>query len=463
MDSHLDWSAYEGGDDNFGFGFGFGESSGPPPTAGDGFAKAVGVCAGKRHCLSLDPGVMCPSYRVTQDERHSTRHRAETLAAALDGRLGEQPFAGSELAEALDLCVGCKGCKRECPNGVDMALLKTEARARRWAGTAAPPLRERLFARLPRLAPALSKWRGLLRLRDRLPGIAWLGEAALGLSARRTIPLPAKRSFLSAVSADRLGEGSAGEVVLLVDTFSNHFHPEIAHAALDVLVAGGYRVHLARSSVPGRPLCCGRSYLSGGLVEEAREEAGRTLAALLPYAARGLPVIGLEPSCLLMLRDEYHALGLGEAVAQVASVAMLLEEFLAREIDGGRLNLPLNAMDASEVLVHGHCHQKAFGLMPAMRKVLDRVPGLKADFIESSCCGMGGSFGYEAEHHDVSMAMAELDLLPAVRSAPAEVVIVANGTSCRQQIMEGAQRPALHMAQILQRALAIRVERAIER
>jgi Fe-S oxidoreductase len=449
MNSHLDWSAYEGGND---FGFGM-DPFGAPPEPGTGFSKAVGTCTGKLNCHAFDAEVMCPSYRATGDTRHATYHRALTLQAALAGQLGEQAFASADMDEAMALCVGCKGCKRECPNGVDMALLSVEARARRWAERGQVPLREQLFAHLPRLAPRLARWRPLLRLRGAVPGAAWLVERLLGISARRALPLPAPRSFLSSQPEAPRGDGRAGEVVLWADTFSNHFEPEVAEAALAVLVAAGYRVHLARAVADERPLCCGRTFLSGGLVESARREARRTLQVLQPHAERGLPIIGLEPSCLLMLRDEYHALGLGDGARTLARSALLFEEFLAREIDAGRLDLPLASQAGARALVHGHCHQKAFGVMPAMLKVLAQVPDLHTETIQSSCCGMGGAFGYRAEHAHTSMAMAELDLLPAVRQAPEGTLLVANGTSCRQQIQDGAGRSARHLALILRDAL----------
>jgi Fe-S oxidoreductase len=451
MKSHLDWSAYEGGND-FGFGLDPFAATAEP---GSGFARAAGTCTGKRQCLSLDPGLMCPSYRATRDERHSTRYRAETLQAAIAGDLGEAAFSGPAVEAAMALCVACKGCKRECPNGVDMALLSVEARARRWAEQGRIPWREHLFAHLPRLAQNLSTWRTPLRFLEALPGARWLRERLLGMSARRPLPLPAARSFLDSQTEAIHGTGDKGEVVLLADTFSNHFEPEIANAALKVLTAAGYRVHLARPAPRARPLCCGRTFLSSGLIENARAEARRTLDTLLPYARRGLPVIGLEPSCLLMLRDEYHALGLGDGVRELARHALLLEEFLAREHAAGRLDLPLQDAQGAHALVHGHCHQKAFGALPAMTQTLGLIPGLRVETIESSCCGMGGAFGYEAEHHSVSMAMGELDLLPAVRKAPVETLLVANGTSCRHQIEDGAGRRARHLAQVLQDALAI--------
>lgn len=448
MNSHLDWSAYEGGSD---FGFGFGDAFGAPVEPGSGFGKAAAACNGKLQCLSDEHEVMCPSYRATQDPRHSTHHRALTLQAAAEGRLGEHAYASAEMIEALALCVGCKGCKRECPNGVDMALMVAEAHARRWQAVGKVPLRERMFARMPELAPHLARVRSLLRLRDKIPGAARLLERVLGIAAARSLPRPAEQAFLDRAPVEH--DGTAGEVVLLVDTFSNHFDPELAEAAQAVLVAAGYRVHLARPQDGGRALCCGRSYLSSGFVEQARAEASRMVAALMPHVERGLPVIGLEPSCLLMLRDEYHALGLGSAVAALARSALLLEEFLAREHDAGRLTLRFPDQAGRRVLVHGHCHQKAFGLMPAMHKVLGLIPGLEVRTVDSSCCGMGGSFGYKAEHFEVSMAMAEASLLPAVRGAAPDTAIVANGTSCRHQILDGAGRPAQHLAHVLHAAL----------
>jgi Fe-S oxidoreductase len=240
--------------------------------------------------------------------------------------------------------------------------------------------------------------------------------------------------------------------VLLVDTFSNHFDPDIAQAAMEVLQAGGYTVHFARPEQGERALCCGRTYFSNGMIDEARAEAMRLVDALWPFVERGLPVIGLEPSCLLMLRDEYYMLNLGERVTAVAKAALLLEEFIAREHDAKRLNLPLKAV-AGQALVHGHCHQKAFGTMKAMRKVLGLVPELQVEFIEASCCGMAGAFGMEAEHYDTSIEMAELALLPQIRAAGTDNVLIANGTSCRHQILDGVGRQPLHLAQMLRAAI----------
>jgi Fe-S oxidoreductase len=242
--------------------------------------------------------------------------------------------------------------------------------------------------------------------------------------------------------------------VLLVDTFNTYFEPDNARAALRVLEAAGYRVHLPALAGDRRPLCCGRTFLSAGLVDAARAEARRTIRALQPFLARNVPIVGLEPSCLLTLRDEYGViLSKGEADA-LARNAVLFEEFLAREHKAGNLKLDLQPLREKTALLHGHCHQKAFGVMGDVAAVLRLVPELDVKPIESSCCGMAGAFGYEAEHYDVSMKMAEASLLPAVRQAGPDTLIVADGTSCRHQIHDGTGRTALHVARVLEQALA---------
>ena len=452
MKLELDWSAYDA--------YGQGDAYAAIPATGDGFGKAAALCIGSRQCQkkSVDKGVMCPSFRLTGEDLHSTRGRAAMLRDALDGKLGEDAFGRAAIAEAMDLCVACKGCKRECPNGVDMAALRAETLAQRWRRHR-PPVRTRFFANLPRWLPHLRKARPLLSLRDKVPGAALLGERLLGVSARRRLPQPPARSFMQQLPQRPEPADPVREVVLLVDCFSNHLEPNVARAALDVLHAARYRVHLLRATDGGGDLCCGRAAWSAGLVDEARANAARLLAALAPHLAAGRPVIGLEPSCLSMLRDEVGMLGLdAEPVQALMKQALMLEEFLARELDAKRLALPvqpLSATAATRVHVHGHCHQKAHGTLKALRKLLGKLPGLQAEWIESSCCGMAGSFGYEAEHYEHSMAMAELSLLPAVRAAAADDLILASGTSCRQQIRDGAGRESLHLAELLQAALAV--------
>ncbi len=421
-------------------------------SAWGGFAGAVEMCNNNGACRKAEPGVMCPSYRVTRDEQHVTRGRANTLRLAISGQLGRDALVSAEMHETMALCISCKGCKRECPTGVDMARMKIEF-MHQYRKRHAPRLRERLIAWLPRYAPVAARLAWLFNLRDRIPGVAWLSERLLGLSAKRGLPLW-RRDFFGAQAHDvPRADGAAGEVVLWIDTFNTWFEPENARAALAVLQAAGYRVHLAQPRDGGRPLCCGRTFLTAGFAGQAREEAQRLIDVLAPFAARGVPIVGLEPSCLLSLRDEIPALIAGEATRAIASQALLFEEFLAREHTAGRLKLTLRGLAGQRVLLHGHCHQKAFGVMSAVQQTLQLVPGLEVQTIESGCCGMAGAFGYEAEHRDISMRMGELDLLPAVRAAPAQTWVVADGASCRSQIRDGANRDALHVARVLAAAL----------
>ena len=417
----------------------------PPPAALDwsewgGFDKAVEMCNNNGHCRKRDAGTMCPSFRVTGDELHLTRGRANTLRLALSGQLG--PQSDAQVKEALDLCVSCKGCKRECPTGVDMARMKIEFLAH-YQARHGLTLRDRVVAFLPRYAPWASRLAPLANL------LQPLGARLAGFTDRRALPRWRRDRFVDRVQP----RDGAREVVLWADTFNRYFEPDNVRAAVRVLEAGGYRVYIAAPSGGGRPLCCGRTYLSVGRVDAAKAEARRTLEALTPWVASGVPVLGLEPSCLYTLKDEFTALLPGETSRALAAQAMLFEEFLAREQDAGELQLPLKPV-ASEALLHGHCHQKAFGAMGAVERALRLVPGLRVKTVESSCCGMAGSFGYEAEHYEISIRMAEADLLPAVREASPDAIVVADGTSCRHQISDGTGREVRHVVRVLEAALA---------
>ena len=420
-------------------------------SAWGGFAGAAEMCNNNGACRSLGSGVMCPSFRATRDEKDLTRGRANTLRLALSGQLGPDALTSEAMVETMRLCVGCKACRRECPAGVDMARMKIEVQHHH-AKRHGRGLHERLVAMLPRYAPLAARAPALLNLRDRLPGAAALSERLLGFSARR--PLPAWRGDPFRPRASAVGPKDGPEVVLFADTFNRWFEPETLHDALAVLVAAGRRVHLPAPVAGRRPLCCGRTFLAIGEVDEARREARRVLDALAGFVRRGLPVLGLEPSCLLTLRDEYLGMLPGEETSALAERALLLEEYLSAESDAGRLRLPLRSLESGHALLHGHCHQKAFGAFPAAAKVLRLVPELSVEAVESSCCGMAGAFGYGAGTYDVSMKMAELSLLPAVRAAAADTVLVANGTSCRQQIRDGAGREAVHVARVLREALS---------
>ena len=499
------------------------------PTVSDwsesgGFARAVEACNNNGACRKMDPGVMCPSYRVTREEADSTRGRANVLRLAMTGQLGAvrggilaphrerrggsrgvrgEGLAGDEVAEVLELCVGCKACKRECPAGVDMARMKAEVLhlRNRQIGM---PLRERLFASLPRLAPVAARVPGLFNLRNRSRVLRWAGERALGIAAARELPewhgrpfrdrelgdppamaCKASRFFApgdlavpdstapphthdstltdcvtdspmylanpSTVSGDdtRLPR----PVILFVDTFNRYFDPNVARAARDVLSGLGYDPIAARPlTSPHRPLCCGRTYISAGLLDHARAELRRTLGALAPLVRQGLPIVGLEPSCLLTLRDEALHLCPGDDARLVADHAFLVDEFLSRHTVGSA------AADGPPVTstthIHGHCHQKAAGTAAATADALASLTGIPATPIESSCCGMAGSFGYTAKHLRTSRAMGELGLFPALRAAPPSDTIVANGFSCRAQIHAGTGRRARHVVEVLAARMA---------
>jgi FAD/FMN-containing dehydrogenase/Fe-S oxidoreductase len=428
----LDWSAY--------------------PGAGGGFQGAVEMCNNNGACRKLEGGVMCPSYRATRDEKDVTRGRANTLRLAISGQLGPDALTSDEIIDTLKLCVSCKACRHECPTGVDMAKMKIEVLAAR-AAKHGLSLRDRLVGFLPHYAALASRLAPLANVRNRSPLLRKLLEQIAGISAKRNLPEWRRDTFRT--TEDTVGPADGREVVLFADTFNRAYERENLDDALRVLVAGGYRVHLPKPVDQGRQLCCGRTFLSAGLVDHARAELDRLVATFAPFAARGVPIVGLEPSCLLTLRDELLSLRSDDAAKSVGAQALLFEEFLVREAEAGRLQLPLGPI-ADRALVHGHCHQKSFGAFPSVGQVLRLVPDLKVEIIESSCCGMAGAFGYGADTFDVSVEMAELSLLPAVRHADAQTLIVADGTSCRHQIKDGADRGAVHVA----RVLAMSLERA---
>jgi len=423
--TELDWSAY--------------------PGAAGGFQGAVEMCNNNGACRKLEGGAMCPSYRATRNEKDVTRGRANTLRLAISGQLGPDALSSDEMVETLKLCVSCKACRRECPTGVDMAKMKIEVLAAR-VKTHGLPLRNRLVGYLPHYAALASTFAPLVNLRNRSAFLRWALEKVAGFSAKRDLPEWRRDTF--APDSTVFGPESGPEVVLFADTFNRAYERENLDDALSVLIAGGYRVHLPKPATGTRPLCCGRTFLSAGLVDKAREELDRLVAVFAPFAERGVPIVGLEPSCLLTLRDELRSLRNNEAAKTVSTQALLFEEFLMREAAAGRLQLPLKPI-APKAMVHGHCHQKSFDAFTPVQKVLRLVPDLDVEVIESSCCGMAGAFGYGADTYDESIAMAELKLLPAIRKAPNQAIIVADGTSCRHQIKDGTGRGALHVARVL--------------
>jgi FAD/FMN-containing dehydrogenase/Fe-S oxidoreductase len=429
LKTELDWSAY--------------------PGAGGGFQGAVEMCNNNGACRKLEGGVMCPSYRATRNEKDVTRGRANTLRLAISGQLGPDALASDEMMDTMKLCVSCKACRHECPTGVDMAKMKIEVLSARNAKHGLS-LRDRLVGFLPRYAPLFARLAPLANWRNHSPLLrAWL-ERAAGISAKRA--LPEWRRDVFKPDMEVYGPTDGSEVVLFADTFNRAYERENLDDALRVLVAGGYRVHIPKPADNGRALCCGRTFLSAGLVDHARIELDRLVATYAPFASRGVPIVGLEPSCLLTLRDELLSLRSDVFAKNISAHALLFEEFLAREAAAGRLRLPLGPI-ADKALVHGHCHQKSFGAFKPVEQVLRLIPDLNVETIESSCCGMAGAFGYGADTYETSIAMAEASLLPAVRRADVAALVVADGTSCRHQIKDGTARAALHVARVLAMSL----------
>ena len=405
-----------------------------------GFAAAVEMCNGMGVCRKKLGGTMCPSYMATLDEEHSTRGRANALRAVLSGKVPKEDFAGRRLYDILDLCLECKACKAECPSNVDMAKLKYEFLSHYYHVNGLP-LRNRLFGRIEtinrwgsRLAP-LSNW--LVNSRPH----RWLLEHLGGIDKRRPLPTFARESFENWFGRRSSGgTGSRGFVILFHDTFNNYNTPSVAIAATRLLEHAGYRVIL------GDKKCCGRPLISKGMLREAREHAAWNVERLSPYAARGISIVGLEPSCLLTLRDEYPDLLRSEAARLVASQSFLLEEFLLRERESSRLSFNFKE-NGRRALLHGHCHQKALvGSAPTVAML--RWAGFEVTEVDSGCCGMAGSFGFEKEHYDLSLAIASRRLVPAVQAAEAAVEIVASGISCRQQIEHLTDRKARHPAEL---------------
>jgi Fe-S oxidoreductase len=414
-----------------------------------GFEFAVEMCNGNGQCRKLDAGTMCPSFQATQDDRHSTRGRANALRALIAGTFDMQAYGSRELYEVMDLCLECKACRTECPSKVDMAKMKYEF-LHQYNKVHGVPLRTRLFTsvdlvnRLGTFFAPVSNWMMGFPLNRWVMG-------GLGIAPKRRLPPFASQRF-SRWFRRRKAPAGADErppVVLFHDTFMEYNHPELGHAAVAVLEHAGYRVQL----VPRK--CCGRPMISKGLLEQARRNARHNVNVLREYADAGVPIVGVEPSCILTLREDYPDLLPGAETNRVAARALTIDEFLGQLIDEGKLALPDTAA-AQEIWVHGHCHQKSLVGMAPTLKVLRALPGATVHEIEAGCCGMAGSFGYEKEHYAISQTIGEQRLFPAVRAADAADTVVADGISCRQQIAHGTGRGARHLVQVVADALALR-------
>ncbi len=406
-----------------------------------GFVRAVEMCSGMGECRKKLDGTMCPSYMGTLDEEHSTRGRANALRSVLSGKVPKEEFTGKRLYDVMDLCLECKACKAECPSNVDMAKIKYEF-LDHYHRANGLPLRNRMFGAietLNRVGSALapvSNW-----LANSVPN-RWLMEIFTGIDRRRPLPQFATESFADWFRGHKVeGDGAKGEVVLFHDTFNNFNTPNVAIAATRFLEKSGYRVLLVDKK------CCGRPMISKGMLSAAKENAAWNVERLLPYAEKGTPIVGLEPSCLLTLRDEYPEFIRTNAAKKVAENSFLLEEFVMREVNAGRLKINANAK-GKKVLLHGHCHQKALvGTAPTVAML--KAAGYEVSEVDSGCCGMAGSFGFEKEHYDLSTKIGNRRLAPAVKSASDDSEIVAPGISCRQQIEHLAGRKAKHPAELL--------------
>ena len=410
-----------------------------------GYAAAVEMCNGVGECRKKLEGTMCPSYMATKDEEHSTRGRANALRAVLSGKLPPSEFTGKRLYEVMDLCLECKGCKAECPANVDMAKLKYEFLYHYYKANGLP-LRNRLFGRIARLNALGSRTPALVNWLSNLPASRWLLERLAGIDRRRPLPSLAEETFTAWFTRHAAPSAAPrGEVVLFHDTFVTNNVPEIGRAAVQLLEAAGYRVVLVDRK------CCGRPAISKGMLDEARELAAWNVARLHPYAARGVAIVGLEPSCLLTARDEWIDLLRTDEARTVARQSLLLEEFLLRERQRG-LTLPFIG-HARKALLHGHCHQKAMvGTGPTVAAL--RWAGYEVTEVDSGCCGMAGSFGFEREHYDLSTWLGNRRLAPAVKAASTDTEVVAPGMSCRQQIDHLTGRRAKHPAEALWSAVA---------
>ncbi|HEX6938236.1 MAG TPA: FAD-linked oxidase C-terminal domain-containing protein [Longimicrobiales bacterium] len=412
------------------------------PQDDGSFARATLRCVGVGECRRMETGTMCPSYRATREEMHSTRGRARLLFEMLQGDPLRDGWRDPHVKESLDLCLACKGCRNECPVNVDMATYKAEFLSHYYRGRRRPVTAYSMglifrWARLAAIAPrAVNLFAGM-------PGLRRVAKAMAGIAPQRRIPRFAPRTFKRLFRRRPPGDASRPPVILWPDTFNDHFHPETALAAVDVLEAAGYRV-----LVPEPWLCCGRPLYDFGMLDTARRLLRRTLRVLRPQIEGGIPIVGLEPSCAAVFRDELVNLFPNDADARrLSNQTYLLSEFLENHAPGFR-----PPALRRKALVHGHCHQKAVMGMDADQAVLARL-GLDYTILDSGCCGMAGAFGFEAGKYDISMRIGELVLLPAVRAAAPETLIIADGFSCREQIAQATGRRALHLAEVVRLAL----------
>ena len=411
-----------------------------------GYAAAVEMCNGAGVCRKLNDGVMCPSFQITKDEAYSTRGRANALRAAMMGHLGPDGMWSEALYKVMDLCLSCQACISECPSSVDMAKLKSEY-LHHYYQKQGFPLRSRLFGNIATINNLLQPIRSLSNFMMKGPGKQI--TQAIGVHPARDLPTLSPQTFGTWFRKHKKRNGLAGnrEVVFFHDTFMNHNHPEVGIAAIQVLEAAGIRPIVLENKK-----CCGRPAVSKGLLEEAKKLAQHNVKILAPYAEQGIPIVGCEPSCMAMLRKEYLDFVPGKSSQKIAEMTMCIDTYLVREIQAGRLALTFDDTHR-KVLFHGHCQQKSnFGTVDTLR-MFQLIPNCEVVEIDSGCCGMAGSFGYEKEHYDLSIELAEISLAPTVREADPGTIICATGTSCRDQIQHTTGRTGYHPIEILAQAL----------
>ena len=401
-----------------------------------GMGGAVEMCSGVGACRKKLAGTMCPSYMATRDETHTTRGRANVLRMAMAGRLNESGLGDEGTYEVLDLCLECRACKAECPVGVDMARFKSEFLADYWSryGT---PLRAHALGNVHRISRWGSRFAPLANWLNGTPAVRWLNEQAVGIDHRRTLPHYKRETFERRLKQHPRPDSAS--VTLFNDTFTNHYDPEIGIAAVEVLERGGCGVRVVR------PGCCGRPLISQGLLSEARAHASRVIEGLYSIAESGQSILFCEPSCLSAVKEDAPSLLRGEEQRRarvVAAACVMFDEYASK------LDLPLQSR-SGRILVHGHCHQKSMGMLPATMGLLAKIPSAEVVDLDAGCCGMAGSFGYDKRHYDVSVAIANRKLLPAAASMGADDVLVAPGTSCRHQVAELGGKTAIHPAVLI--------------
>ena len=424
IDTILDWSSWTG-------------SSG-------GFQGAIEMCNNNGSCRKLEGGVMCPSFRVTKDEKDSTRGRANSLRLALSGQLGKDALSSEKMNDTMKLCVSCKACKRECPTGVDMSKMKIEIsnlRVKKFG----LDFKSKLVAFLPYYASVASKFSFIFNLRDKLPGLAKLSEIFLGFTAKRPLPKWRQDYFRDNELPSNLNKNEKSiPVILFVDTFNRYYEPENVRSAIKVLKKAGYFPFIPTLENSRKILCCGRTYLTNGLINHAKNEVLNILETYKPYLKNGISIVGLEPSCILSFRDEIPNLIKSKETDYLNNNSYTFEELLSKHSE----KLKFKNLNG-KVLLHGHCHQKAFDVVKPIENILKNIRGAEVETIETSCCGMAGSFGYEKDTYDISMKMANEKLFPAIKKNKGDITIIADGTSCRCQIKDGLNREAIHIAKFL--------------